>query len=1208
MREERKVVTALFADLVGSTALAESVDAEVGRLVVADAVARIVHLVEQFGGTVKDLAGDGVLALFGAPLAHEDDAERAVRSGLAIAHEIDAYSEEVRRGWGIAGFGVRIGIATGPVVLGAVGAGKRVEYGAYGDTVNIAARLQSAAAPGAVLVSAATRDLVETIFDWDAPGDLELKGKNAPVSASRVAGGAAGARDGGRHGPLVGRERELTLAQAVLDAVSAGTGGVLFVTGEAGIGKSRLVAELQARASHQPTDTPPPLWLEGRCVSYGESMPFWPFRDLLRGWLGVSIDEPELRVRIALRRALDSVSPESSAERYPYLGSVLGLTLEPDAAARLAELSPEALQYRSFEVMGELIAGLGLDRPVIVALEDMHWADATSIELATRLLALPEHAAVLLVFTQRLERDHPCWRLRETAGREHPHRVTELALEPLSGHADGELLAGLIGGALPDGLAQRVLEAAEGNPFYLEELVRSLADAGALRAAGDTWVFDHDAEVALPATVEQVILARIDRLPDADHDVLLAAAVVGRHFGLPLLEGVCDAGADVRSSLLELQRLDLVREERRWPQPEYRFKHALIQDGAYRTILGSSRHSLHRRAAEWLESRHADAPHEVYGLLAHHWLAADDGDKAIRYLTLAGDRAREEWSLDEAIEHYRGLLPLLEERDERAQASEVLFKLALALQTSMRFAEANTVYGRAFDQWQPARSVHPATATVRVATSYVPRVPDPARAGWWPDIQLCMQLFDRLVEARPGRSIVPSLAERWELSDDGLRYRFTLRAGLRWSDGEPLTASDVEYGIRRVLDPGQPGASVAVYFVLENAQDYYLGHERDAGRVGVHAIDERTVEFRLAAPAPYFMSVMNRPDGGPQPQHAIESDGDDWTDPARQVVSGSFRQTERTLERLVIERRADHASGAGNVARVEFVRADVAEGLHAYSRGEVDMVRVIYSPRVADHLPASDQTAQPGPAAWTAYVGFNHAHPVVSRIDARRALALSIDRDALAAALPANLPVATGGIVPPALQGHTPDIAPRFEPDRARELWAAAGLTPGTRLGLAAQDVWGPMLDVLLGGWRDVLGLEVDVHPWRAADVPTLGRPWDIAPLYLAGWLPGYPDPEYCLRLLLQSTAKTNEGGYSDAAYDELIERARQQRNGADRLELFHQADRIAVVDQAALIPLCYGRNMAFVKEHVQGWWEFAKSSAALRDLVVDQAPARRAR
>lgn len=714
------MVTALFADLVGSTALAESVDAEVGRLVVADAVARIVHLVEQFGGTVKDLAGDGVLALFGAPLAHEDDAERAVRSGLAIAHEIDAYSEEVRRGRGIADFGVRVGIATGPVVLGAVGAGQRVEYGAYGDTVNIAARLQSAAAAGAVLVSAATRDLVEAIFDWDAPGDLELKGKNVPVSASRVTGGAAGARAGGRHGALVGRTRELTQAQAVLDAVSAGTGGVLFVTGEAGIGKSRLVAELHARASHQPTDAPPPLWLEGRCVSYGESMPFWPFRDLLRGWLEVSIDEPELRVRIALRRALDAVSPESSAERYPYLGSVLGLTLEPDAAARVAELSPEALQYRSFEVMGELIAGLARDRPVIVALEDMHWADATSIELATRLLALPEDAAVLLIFTQRLERDHPCWRLRETAGREHPHRVTELALEPLTGHADRELLAGLVGGALPDGLAQRVLEAAEGNPFYLEELVRSLADAGALRVAGDTWVFDHDAEVALPATVEQVILARIDRLRDADHDVLLAAAVVGRHFGLPLLEGVCHAGTDVRSSLLELQRLDLVREERRWPQPEYRFKHALIQDGAYRTILGPSRHSLHRRAAEWLESRHADAPHEVYGLLAHHWLAADDGDKAIRYLTLAGDRAREEWSLDEAIEHYRGLLPLLEERDQRAEASEVLFKLALALQTSMRFAEANTVYGRAFDQWQPARSERPATATVRVATSYVP--------------------------------------------------------------------------------------------------------------------------------------------------------------------------------------------------------------------------------------------------------------------------------------------------------------------------------------------------------------------------------------------------------------------------------------------------------------------------------------------------------
>src|SRR5216117_4023450 len=218
-----------------------------------------------------------------------------------------------------------------------------------------------------------------------------------------------------------------------------------------------------------------------------------------------------------------------------------------------------------------------------------------------------------------------------------------------------------------------------------------------------------------------------------------------------------------------------------------------------------------------------------------------------------------------------------------------------------------------------------------------------------------MQLFDRLVEAWPERTIVPALAERWEISDDGLRYVFHLREGLRWSDGEPLTAHDVEFGIKRVLDPASPGASVAIYFVLENGQDYYLGNNRDADRIGVRALDERTVEFRLVAPAPYFMSVMNRPDGGPQPAHALERDGSAWVDPTKQVVSGAFHITSRTDDELVLERRAGAASPrTGNVRHVRFFRTSIAEALDPYRRDEVDMILVRYTPRLNDLTPGQD--------------------------------------------------------------------------------------------------------------------------------------------------------------------------------------------------------------------------------------------------------------
>ena len=412
IREERKVVTAVFADLVGSTALAERLDPEEVKLVVGEAVARIVGEIEKLGGHVKDLAGDGVLAFFGAPVSSEDDAERAVRAALSCADDLERYAEEVARSFGIDGFGVRVGIATGPVVLGALGAGERVEYAAFGDTVNTAARLQGAARPGGVLVDAATRRAVEPLFDWGEEAELELKGKSAPVRAVEARAALSSARKprglAGVRARIVGRERELAAGRTELEGLRGGTGGVLFVTGEAGIGKSRLLVELREEFQRWEEGT----WLEGRCVSYGETLPYWPFRDLLREWLELGYDEPELRVRVALRRSVERLFADRTLEIYPYLGALLGVALEPEAAARLAELSPEALQYRTFEVIGTLFERLAADGPVVVALEDLHWADATSVQLAERLLPVAEQAAVLLVLAHRLDPDHPSWRLR----------------------------------------------------------------------------------------------------------------------------------------------------------------------------------------------------------------------------------------------------------------------------------------------------------------------------------------------------------------------------------------------------------------------------------------------------------------------------------------------------------------------------------------------------------------------------------------------------------------------------------------------------------------------------------------------------------------------------------------------------------------------------------------------------------------------------
>jgi ABC-type oligopeptide transport system substrate-binding subunit len=907
-------------------------------------------------------------------------------------------------------------------------------------------------------------------------------------------------------------------------------------------------------------------------------------------------------VRIALRRNVERLFGSRSPEVYPYLGSLLGLTLEPDAPPRLAELSPEALQYRTFEVIRELLRRLAEDGPVAVAFEDLHWSDATSLQLIERALADTETSAVLFVLTTRPERDHPSWRVKETAARELPHRTKEIQLEALSGDAGRELLHALVGaGTLREEMERRIIEPAEGNPFFLEELVRSLVDAGALVHGGDGWRFVHEVEVEIPPTVEKVILARIDRLAPEAHDALTAAAVLGRQFGLPLLDAVVGNGG-ARDALSDLQRLDLVREGRRWPEPEFRFKHALIQEAAYRTLVAADRNRLHRKAAMWLEERYAGSEDEVAGLLAHHWLGAADEDKAVAYLTKAGDRARQSYALDEGIGHYRELLPMLERRGERREIALVLFKLALALHMSLRFGEANETYQRAFSFWTETEAAEPsATATMRVATSFLPNDPDPRSAIAWPNIQLCMQLFDRLVEQWPERTIVPSLADRWEISDDGLRYVFHLREGLTWSDGTPLTAHDVEFGIKRVLNPDAPGSSVAIYFVVENGEDYYLRRNADEDRIGVRALDDRTVEFRLAAPAPYFMSVMNRPDGAPQPRHAIEAADAGWTEPGKQVGSGAFTVESRTDDELVLRRREDYRRPrSGNVGRVEFKRSSIEEALPGYERDELDQIMVRYTPRLADLMPgAVHPDAHLGPAAWSGYLRFDHADPVTSNLDLRRALAHAIDREALASVCPANLVVATGGVVPPALLGHTPDIALPYDPQRARDLMRNSHFEG--ELEVAGMEGWSEIVDVIGRGWQEAFGRDVEVRTWSwlAEEATQVGGRVDTAKIRITGWFPGYADPEYFLRLLFQSTSRTNEGGFAYPPFDELIDRARRERSDRERLELFHEADRMVVADRVACIPLVYGRNVAYVKPWIDGWWEFGKTSSNFADLRV---------
>jgi ABC-type oligopeptide transport system substrate-binding subunit/class 3 adenylate cyclase len=1205
-RDERRNVTALFADLVGSTALADKLDPEEVRLIVGEAVARMVRAIEAYGGTVKDLAGDGCLALFGAPVAHEDDPERAILAASRISRDIADYGREVARGWGVQELQARVGVGTGPVVVGMVGAGSRVEYGAFGDTVNVVARLQAAASPGQVLVLDSTRRLVGDRFSWSEPLRLELKGKPEPVTAYEAGSAVprhAELRAAGSS-RLVGREREMAQLAEAASALEAGSGAIVIVSGEPGIGKSRLVAELRERmeSGHAPGQGRAARWIVGRCLSYGESLPYWPFRDLLRDWLGLATDEPELRTRVALRRRIESLYGDQALDVYPYLAALLDLELEPEARQRLMEQAPEARQYRTWEVVIGLLARLAEAAPLVVVLEDLHWSDPTSIALLERAVGVADEAAVLLVLTHRAERDHPSWQLRELAVRDYAHRTIALDLPALPGEAERELLNGLVGsGTLPERVAERLLGTAEGNPFFLEELVRSLVDAGALVSEEDGWRFDHDVEVEVPATVGQVINARLDRLDGHVQQVVRAAAVLGRRFDLPLLEAVVDEGVVLGDALRDLQRLDLLREARRWPRAEYQFKHVLIQEAAYATLVEADRREFHQRAARWLEERFAADPAEVAGLLAHHWQAARDDDRAATYLVMSADQARAEHALDEAIGQYRALLSILGRRGQQQEMAMVLFKLAIALHFDLRFEEADRAYEEAFSLWQPTGSAAAPTATLVLASDRMPDDIDPPRSYQLPAMQVQNATLDRLVELGPERTIVPSLAEHWRISEDGLRYVFRLREGARWSDGKPITAHDAEYGLKRNFDRARPGVSVAMLFVVEGAQEYYHRRHDDLSAVGITALDDRHLEIRLVAPAPYLLNILNRADAGPQPRHAIERDADGWTEPDRHVVSGPFRRTESSPERVVLERRDDYGGARrGNVRRVEMVRAGAESAASAYRADGLDMV-LAYGIGAHEQLrAAAGEDAMATPFASTGYLFFHHREEPWSNRELRRALAHAMDRDAIGAAMPDGSLVARGGLVPPALHGHTPDIVPRHDPELARRLLDASGVRPRVALVAPEQTPYLQAYSVLVSGWRDVLGLDAELIEVTRAEY-VAGSYADLVGIEITGWAPGYPDPEYFLRLLLHSQAKDNFGQYASAGFDELIERARAERDVRRRLDLFHEADRLAVGEDVAVIPLYYARNDAFIKPWVHGWWEYGKAWSSFADLVVDE-------
>src|SRR5918994_1877823 len=648
---ERKYVTVLFADVVDSTGLGERLDPEQVAEIMNGAFAFLNASVTKYGGTVARLLGDAIIAFFGAPVAHEDDAERAVRAGLDIQAAAREYAEVVRRDYGV-DFEVRVGINTGLAVFAAMGGELRTEYTAMGDTTNVAARMQAAAMPGTVLISASTYHLVKELFELKPRGATVVKGKSASIETYEVlAPKAVPGKVRGLEGlasPLVGRAAEFQLVNDKVNEVREGRGAFVPVIGEAGLGKSRLLAEV----SNVAKSGPQVAWFEGRALSYEQAVTYHPWRQIIREAIGAQEgDAPEV-VREKLHN--DSGCGAMPEDDSKYLEVVL--SVESDATLKaVAALEGDALVDKITEAARCYLRARADLMPTVIVLDDLHWADSASLELLLNVAGLVENQPLLVICLPRPDKDAKSWSAMRRVRDELGTSYAGVVLEPLDAAHAQELLGNLLYiEDLPASVRKLILNKAEGNPFFVEEVIRTLIDSEYIVQENNHWRATREiVNVTIPDTLTGVLSARIDRLPQNTKYVAQTAAVLGRIFEYRTLKTVCAAAPppeqieDVEPHLGVLTYEELVRERTNHPELEYIFKHALTQEAAYEALLIRHRKEIHRRAGEVLE-RLFQGRTELASALAYHFRLGEAWQRAADYEMRAGEQAVKVYALREA--------------------------------------------------------------------------------------------------------------------------------------------------------------------------------------------------------------------------------------------------------------------------------------------------------------------------------------------------------------------------------------------------------------------------------------------------------------------------------------------------------------------------------------------------------------------------------
>jgi predicted ATPase/class 3 adenylate cyclase len=686
---ERKIVTVLFADVANYTSIAEKLDPEEVHQIMDGCFKILMDKIHSYEGTINQFTGDGVMALFGAPVAHEDHAQRACHAALSIQKAISEYGEKLKSDRGV-DFRMRIGLNSGPVIVGSIGDDLRLDYTAVGDTTNLAARMESMANPGTIFGTDHTHKLARDFFKFESLGKIEVKGKAEPVEAyellktaeveTRIEAAAAKGLT-----KFTGRKASMAALLEAYAKAKSGSGQVVGVVGEAGVGKSRLLIELRNNLINEEY-----IYLEGRCLHYGNSMAYLPIHDILKSYFDIKEEDQEPVIKKKMAEKISNFD-ERLKDVLPPFQELLSVIVDDDI---YLQLEPAPKKIRTFEAIRNLLVFESENKPIVVAVEDLHWIDNMSEEFLNYLIDWLAGTHILMVLLYRPEYTHQ-WGSKSY--------YSKIGLDKLSTKSSAQLVQIILEDVeIAPELRELVLNRSGGNPLFVEELTHSLLENGSIQRQDQKYVLSRKASgIKVPDTIQGIIAARIDRVEESLKRIMQVASVIGREFAFRILQTIMGEQEELKASLINLQGLEFIYEKSLFPELEYIFKHALTREVAYKSLLLKRRKEIHEKVGGAIEELYKDRLEEYYDLLAYHYGQAEIHDKAIHYLIRAADRAKAIYANKEAIAFYRkatkqlSLLPrkegeLYEER--RKIATQLYENLAEILELTGQHEEARNAY------------------------------------------------------------------------------------------------------------------------------------------------------------------------------------------------------------------------------------------------------------------------------------------------------------------------------------------------------------------------------------------------------------------------------------------------------------------------------------------------------------------------------------